>query len=68
MTIDHIVGASPSMQKVFATVEQVAESNVDVLIVGETGTGKELVGCAIHRSSPQAKGPFRAGRLRRDSR
>jgi two-component system NtrC family response regulator len=58
MTLDHIVGASPSMQKVFATVEQVAQSNVDVLVIGETGTGKELVARALHRSSAQAKGPF----------
>jgi two-component system NtrC family response regulator len=58
MTLDHIVGTSPSMQKVFATVEQVAQSNVDVLVVGETGTGKEVVARAIHRASGHAEGPF----------
>jgi DNA-binding NtrC family response regulator len=46
------------MQKVFATVEQVSDSNVDVLVVGETGTGKELVARAIHRRSRRSKCPF----------
>ena len=52
------VGRSPAMQKVIDTIAQVAETNVDVLIVGETGTGKELVARAIHESGPRSAGPF----------
>jgi two-component system response regulator HydG len=57
-SFDDIIGTSPPMRKVFDTIEQVAQSNVDVLVLGETGTGKELVARAIHRRSPRAKGPF----------
>jgi DNA-binding NtrC family response regulator len=57
-SLDDIIGTSPAMQKVFTTVEQVSNSNVDVLVVGETGTGKELVARAIHRRSGRAKAPF----------
>lgn len=57
-SFDDIIGTSPPMQKVFATVEQVSDSNVDVLVVGETGTGKELVARAIHRRSRRSKKPF----------
>ena len=46
------------MQKVFATIEQVADSNVDVLVIGETGTGKELIARAIHRLSGRGAKPF----------
>ena len=46
------------MRKVFDTIEQVASSDVDVLVVGETGTGKELVARSIHRRSRRAEGPF----------
>ncbi len=58
MTIDDIIGTSPPMKKVFATIEQVAESDIDVLVVGETGTGKELVARALHRHSKRANNPF----------
>jgi DNA-binding NtrC family response regulator len=57
-SFDDIIGTSPPMRKVFETIQQVAESNVDVLVLGETGTGKELVARAIHRRSSRAKGPF----------
>ncbi len=55
---DDMIGGSPAMRKVFDVIEQVAQSDVDVLVVGETGTGKELVARSIHRRSHRAKGPF----------
>jgi DNA-binding NtrC family response regulator len=57
-SLDDMIGTSTPMQKVFATVQQVADSNVDVLIVGETGTGKELVARSIHRRSGRESAPF----------
>ncbi|MBI2877183.1 MAG: sigma-54-dependent Fis family transcriptional regulator [Candidatus Tectomicrobia bacterium] len=53
-----IIGKSPAMQAVFETIRRVAETDADVLIVGETGTGKELVARSIHRQSQRQKGPF----------
>lgn len=55
---DDLVGGSPSMEGVFETVRRVADTDVDVLVVGETGTGKELVARAIHRRSKRAKERF----------
>jgi DNA-binding NtrC family response regulator len=55
---DDMIGGSPAMRKVFQTIEQVAGSDVDVLVVGETGTGKELIARSIHRRSRRARGPF----------
>jgi DNA-binding NtrC family response regulator len=57
-SFDDMIGGSPAMRKVFDTIEQVAASDVDVLVVGETGTGKELVARSIHRRSRRAAGPF----------
>ncbi len=57
-SFDDFIGTSPAMRKVFDTIEQVAQSDVDVLVVGETGTGKELVARSIHRRSQRAAGPF----------
>ncbi|GAA4323489.1 hypothetical protein GCM10023149_24460 [Mucilaginibacter gynuensis] len=48
-----IVGQGPEMQKVYGLMKRVAESNSTVLILGETGTGKELIARAIHHSSPR---------------
>ncbi|MDB4923244.1 sigma-54-dependent Fis family transcriptional regulator [Mucilaginibacter sp.] len=48
-----IVGDSPCMQKIFRLVAQVAPSDSTVLILGETGTGKELIARAIHNNSPR---------------
>ena len=47
-------GPRPAMRKVFETIEQVADSDVDVLVHGETGTGKELIARSIHRRSRRA--------------
>jgi formate hydrogenlyase transcriptional activator len=48
---DEIVGTSPALQMVFAAVQRVAPTDSTVMILGETGTGKELVARAIHRTS-----------------
>ncbi len=53
-----LVGTSPAMTRIKATVARVAEADSPVLIEGESGTGKELVASAIHRTSPRAAGPF----------
>ena len=57
-SFDDMVGGCAAIRKVFDTIEQVAQSDVDVLVVGETGTGKELVARSIHRRSKRAGGPF----------
>ncbi len=50
---DEIIGASSAMRAIFDAIERVAATNTDVLILGETGTGKELVARSIHRRSPR---------------
>jgi transcriptional regulator with GAF, ATPase, and Fis domain len=55
---DTVVGADSGLRMVMDRVELVARSDVPVLIVGETGTGKELVARLIHNRSPRASGPF----------
>jgi DNA-binding NtrC family response regulator len=47
----HIIGNSPAIQKVFAMINKIADTEANVLILGENGTGKELIARAIHRSS-----------------
>jgi len=53
-----LVGSSPIMQKVHALIAKVAPTHSTVLILGETGTGKELVARAVHDGSPRADMPF----------
>jgi DNA-binding NtrC family response regulator len=53
-----IVGASAVMLEIYETIRQVAPANTAVLITGETGTGKELIAQAIHKSSPRKENPF----------
>ena len=53
-----IVGESPAMQAVFKTIEKVATTDVNVLILGENGTGKELVAREIHRQSQRKSEVF----------
>jgi DNA-binding NtrC family response regulator len=57
-TFDEIIGKSPAMQVVFETIRRAAASGVDVLIVGETGTGKELVARSIHKRSARHEARF----------
>jgi len=53
-----IIGRSPKMLEVYRAVARVAPSNASVLIIGASGTGKELVARAIHAHSPRANMPF----------
>jgi len=55
---ENIIGDSPAMHDVFATVGQVADSRATVLLLGETGTGKEMIAKAIHYNSPRKERPF----------
>ncbi len=53
-----IVGQSPTLRRVLATATQAAPSSATVLVLGETGTGKELLARFIHEHSNRARGPF----------
>ena len=55
---EEIIGTSAAMKRVMGQVEVVAPTDATVLILGETGTGKELVARAIHRLSPRRNLPF----------
>ncbi|OHD75608.1 MAG: Fis family transcriptional regulator, partial [Spirochaetes bacterium RBG_16_67_19] len=55
---DRMIGSSPGMQQVRELIEQSAGSDARILILGENGTGKELVAKEIHRLSSRASGPF----------
>lgn len=53
-----LVGTSAAMQDLRANILKAAPTMADVLVIGETGTGKEIVSAAIHQASPRANGPF----------
>ena len=53
-----MIGRSPPMQEIFATIEKVADYKTSVLVTGESGTGKELIARAIHYNSPRADKPL----------
>ena len=55
---EEMIGASPQMQTVFSFVRKVAGTNAPVLILGENGTGKEMVARALHRRSKSKDAPF----------
>lgn len=56
--VNNLVGSSGGMRNLFDSIERVADSNVSVLIQGESGSGKELVARLIHLLSPRAKQKF----------
>ncbi|MBX6315817.1 MAG: sigma-54-dependent Fis family transcriptional regulator [Isosphaeraceae bacterium] len=58
MALPGVIGISPAMREVVRATRQVAPSRACVLIVGETGTGKELIARAIHDLSPRQSGPY----------
>jgi two-component system response regulator AtoC len=55
---ERLVGDSPSMQQVYKTIGRVAASEATILLLGETGTGKELVAEMLHVNSNRSKGPL----------
>jgi formate hydrogenlyase transcriptional activator len=54
---EQIIGNSPVLESVLADVERVAPTDSTVLVLGETGTGKELIARAIHNISPRCARP-----------
>ena len=55
---ENIIGRSPPMQEIFATVMRVAPTRATVLLAGESGVGKDLIARAIHYHSPRRDRPF----------
>lgn len=55
---DNIVGTTPEVQRAYVVAAQAAKSNATILILGETGTGKEYLARTIHYQSDRADGPF----------
>ena len=53
-----IIGEAPAMQEVFRAIGRLSQSNITVLINGDSGTGKELVAHALHKHSPRKDKPF----------
>jgi len=53
-----IIGEAPAMQEVFRAIGRLSQSNISVLINGDSGTGKELVARALHQHSPRRDMPF----------
>ncbi|HEV6966409.1 nitrogen regulation protein NR(I), partial [Roseateles sp.] len=56
--VPEMLGQAPAMQDVFRAIGRLSQSNVTVLITGESGSGKELVARALHKHSPRGEGPF----------
>ena len=56
--IETFIGRSPAMEAVYETVRKVAPTDANVLVLGENGTGKELVARAVHSLSGRSEGPF----------
>jgi DNA-binding NtrC family response regulator len=58
MAMDSLLGASPAMQEVFRLIERVGPTEANVLLTGESGSGKELAAQSIHERSARRDGPF----------
>lgn len=56
--LDNVVGDTPAMQEIFATIERIAPSQATVLLAGESGVGKDMIARAIHELSPRKNKPF----------
>ncbi len=56
--LEGVIGESSAMQHVYRLTRLAAKSNASVLLLGETGTGKELIAAALHRLSHRCNGPF----------
>jgi len=56
--VPEILGQAPAMQDVFRAIGRLSQSNVTVLLTGESGSGKEVVARALHKHSPRAEAPF----------
>ncbi len=56
--LPEILGQAPAMQEVFRAIGRLSQSNVTVLITGESGSGKEVVARALHKHSARGSGPF----------
>lgn len=56
--ITDIIGRSPAMAEVFSTIEKLQDTDANILILGENGTGKDLVAQALHCHSPRSSRPF----------
>jgi DNA-binding NtrC family response regulator len=52
------VGSSPQMQQVFELLERLAPSDLTIMLLGETGVGKDVLACAVHDASSRRAGPF----------
>ncbi|HUS12092.1 MAG TPA: sigma-54 dependent transcriptional regulator [Pyrinomonadaceae bacterium] len=53
-----LIGSSPALEKTLKQARAIADTSATVLIIGENGTGKEILACAIHEESQRASGPF----------
>jgi len=56
--LDGLYGRTPAMQRLMAQIKRTAEKDASMLLLGETGSGKEVIAQAIHRSSPRKNQPF----------
>ena len=59
-SLGEVIGSSEALQKAIEQVRTVAPSNATILLLGETGTGKELFAQMVHQASPRSRGPFTA--------
>lgn len=57
-TFEDVLGASPAIRRSVSIARRMAANDLPVLLIGETGTGKELFAHAVHNASPRAEGPF----------